>query len=196
MRGESRHVPSRPRPAGRTDGGADSAADTARLTRVLEPVVQTAGLDLESVRVAARGPAAPAPDRGGRRRRPGPGRHRRSSAARCPRSSTARGSWARPRTRWRSARPGWTGRSRRSATGAGRGPAGARPAGARSAGLPGHGRGPGPDGPAGRGGPGDRRPAAGVRLSGNWDPARCRSSSAAGAQRTTGPGDEGEPDGH
>lgn len=51
MRGESRHVPSRPRPAGR----ADSAADTARLTRVLEPVVRSAGLDLESVRVAAAG---------------------------------------------------------------------------------------------------------------------------------------------
>jgi ribosome maturation factor RimP len=75
MRGESRHVPSRPRTTGRDTGraasggargaarggasgaarGADSAADTARLTRVLEPVVRSAGLDLESVRVAAAG---------------------------------------------------------------------------------------------------------------------------------------------
>ena len=67
MRGESRHVPSRPRPAGRATGRAasgaaggassraDSAADTARLTRVLEPVVRSAGLDLESVRVVAAG---------------------------------------------------------------------------------------------------------------------------------------------
>jgi ribosome maturation factor RimP len=63
MRGESRHVPSRPRPAGRATGraasgaasGRDSAAETARLTQVLEPVVQAAGLDLESVRVAAAG---------------------------------------------------------------------------------------------------------------------------------------------
>ena len=62
MRGESRHVPSRPRPAGRATGraargaasGGDSA-ETARLTRVLEPVVQSAGLDLESVRIAAAG---------------------------------------------------------------------------------------------------------------------------------------------
>jgi ribosome maturation factor RimP len=62
MRGESRHVPSRPRPAGRAAGraarggasGGDSA-ETARLTRVLEPVVQSAGLDLESVRIAAAG---------------------------------------------------------------------------------------------------------------------------------------------
>ena len=51
MRGESRHVPSRPRPAGRADGGTD----TARLTRVLAPVVRSAGLDLESVKVAAAG---------------------------------------------------------------------------------------------------------------------------------------------
>jgi ribosome maturation factor RimP len=63
MRGESRHVPSRPRSAGRATGraasgaasGRDSAAETARLTRVLEPVVRAAGLDLESVRVAAAG---------------------------------------------------------------------------------------------------------------------------------------------
>jgi ribosome maturation factor RimP len=62
MRGESRHVPSRPRPAGRATGraargGASSrdSAETARLTRVLEPVVQSAGLDLESVRIAAAG---------------------------------------------------------------------------------------------------------------------------------------------
>ena len=63
MRGESRHVPSRPRSAGRATGrtaggpasGRDSAAETARLTRVLEPVVRAAGLDLESVRIAAAG---------------------------------------------------------------------------------------------------------------------------------------------
>jgi ribosome maturation factor RimP len=63
MRGESRHVPSRPRPAGRATGraasgaasGKDSAAETARVSRVLEPVIQAAGLDLESVRVAAAG---------------------------------------------------------------------------------------------------------------------------------------------
>ena len=67
MRGESRHVPSRPRSAGRATGRAasgaasgrdssrDSAAEIARLTRVLEPVVRAAGLDLESVRVAAAG---------------------------------------------------------------------------------------------------------------------------------------------
>jgi ribosome maturation factor RimP len=63
MRGESRHVPSRPRPAGRATGraasgaasGKDTAAETARVTRVLEPVIQAAGLDLESVRVAAAG---------------------------------------------------------------------------------------------------------------------------------------------
>jgi ribosome maturation factor RimP len=42
MRGDTRHVPSRP-------------ADTGRLTRVLSPVVSAAGLDLESVRVAAAG---------------------------------------------------------------------------------------------------------------------------------------------
>ena len=42
MRGETRHVPSRP-------------ADTGRLTRVLSPVVSAAGFDLESVRVAAAG---------------------------------------------------------------------------------------------------------------------------------------------
>ena len=51
MRGESRHVPSRPRSASRADG----ATDTARLTRVLGPVVRSAGLDLESVKVAAAG---------------------------------------------------------------------------------------------------------------------------------------------
>jgi ribosome maturation factor RimP len=63
MRGESRHVPSRPRPAGRATGraasgaarGADTTAETARLTQVLEPVIRAAGLDLESVRVAAAG---------------------------------------------------------------------------------------------------------------------------------------------
>ena len=63
MRGESRHVPSRPRPAGRATGraasgaasGKDTAAETARVTRVLEPVIQAAGLDLESVRVTAAG---------------------------------------------------------------------------------------------------------------------------------------------
>src|SRR6202044_2525787 len=63
MRGESRHVPSRPRSAGRATeraasgaaSGKDNAAETARLTRVLEPVVRAAGLDLESVRVAAAG---------------------------------------------------------------------------------------------------------------------------------------------
>jgi ribosome maturation factor RimP len=71
MRGESRHVPSRPRPAGRATGraaggaaggrasgaagGRDSAAETARLTQILEPVVRAAGLDLESVRAAAAG---------------------------------------------------------------------------------------------------------------------------------------------
>ena len=63
MRGESRHVPSRPRPAGRSTGrapsgaarGADSAAETARLSQVLEPVIRAAGLDLESVRIAAAG---------------------------------------------------------------------------------------------------------------------------------------------
>src|ERR1700687_4855981 len=52
MRGESRHVPSRPRSASRADG----ATDTARLTRVLGPVVRSAGLDLESVKAAAAGP--------------------------------------------------------------------------------------------------------------------------------------------
>jgi len=51
MRGESRHVPSRPRSASRADG----ATETARLTRVLGPVVRSAGLDLESVKVAAAG---------------------------------------------------------------------------------------------------------------------------------------------
>jgi ribosome maturation factor RimP len=62
MRGESRHVPSRPRPAGRSTGRAASgaassrdSAEIARLTQVLEPVVRAAGLDLESVRVAAAG---------------------------------------------------------------------------------------------------------------------------------------------
>src|SRR5882762_9781956 len=71
MRGESRHVPSRPSPAGRATGraasgaasgrasgaagGRDSAAETARLTQILEPVVRAAGLDLESVRAAAAG---------------------------------------------------------------------------------------------------------------------------------------------
>ena len=42
MRGETRHVPSRP-------------ADTGRLTRVLGPVVTAAGFDLESVRVGTAG---------------------------------------------------------------------------------------------------------------------------------------------
>ena len=42
MRGDTRHVPSRP-------------ADTGRLTRVLSPVVSAAGFDLESVRVAVAG---------------------------------------------------------------------------------------------------------------------------------------------
>jgi ribosome maturation factor RimP len=51
MRGESRHTPSRPRSGGRADG----SADTARITRVLGPVVRSAGLDLESVKVAAAG---------------------------------------------------------------------------------------------------------------------------------------------
>ena len=51
MRGESRHVPSRPRAASRGEG----SADTARITRVLEPVVRSAGVDLESVKVAAAG---------------------------------------------------------------------------------------------------------------------------------------------
>jgi ribosome maturation factor RimP len=51
MRGESRHVPSRPRSASRADG----ATDTARLTRVLGPAVRSAGLDLESVKVVEAG---------------------------------------------------------------------------------------------------------------------------------------------
>ena len=51
MRGESRHVPSRPRATSRGEG----SADTARITRVLEPVVRSAGVDLESVKVAAAG---------------------------------------------------------------------------------------------------------------------------------------------
>jgi ribosome maturation factor RimP len=63
MRGESRHVPSRPRTAGRAagraasgaGGHADRAAETARITQVLEPIVRSAGLDLESVRLAAAG---------------------------------------------------------------------------------------------------------------------------------------------
>ena len=42
MRGDTRHVPSRP-------------ADTGRLTRVLRPVVSAAGFDLESVRVTTAG---------------------------------------------------------------------------------------------------------------------------------------------
>ena len=42
MRGDTRHVPSRP-------------ADTGRLTRVLGPVVSAAGFDLESVRVSTAG---------------------------------------------------------------------------------------------------------------------------------------------
>ena len=42
MRGDTRHVPSRP-------------ADTGRLTRVLSPVVSAAGFDLESVRVTTAG---------------------------------------------------------------------------------------------------------------------------------------------
>jgi ribosome maturation factor RimP len=42
MRGDTRHVPSRP-------------VDTGRLTRVLGPVVTAAGLDLESVRVTTAG---------------------------------------------------------------------------------------------------------------------------------------------
>ena len=45
------HVPSRPRAASRGEG----SADTARITRVLEPVVRSAGVDLESVKVAAAG---------------------------------------------------------------------------------------------------------------------------------------------
>jgi len=80
MRGDSRHVPSRPdrisdpaeqrgprrpaagrpaasRAAGRKSGPARSAgaAEADRVTAVLEPVVRSAGLDLESVRVAAAG---------------------------------------------------------------------------------------------------------------------------------------------
>ncbi|HEY5356058.1 MAG TPA: ribosome maturation factor RimP [Streptosporangiaceae bacterium] len=51
MRGESRHVRSRPRPADRAEG----SAETARLSRVLEPIVRSAGLDLESLKVAAAG---------------------------------------------------------------------------------------------------------------------------------------------
>jgi ribosome maturation factor RimP len=51
MRGESRHVPSRPRPADRAKG----SAETARLSRVLEPIVRSAGLDLESLKVVAAG---------------------------------------------------------------------------------------------------------------------------------------------
>ena len=42
MRGDTRHVPSRP-------------ADTGRLSRVLSPVVAAAGFDLESVRVTTAG---------------------------------------------------------------------------------------------------------------------------------------------
>ena len=42
MRGDTRHVPSRP-------------ADTGRLTRVLGPVVSAAGFDLESLRVSTAG---------------------------------------------------------------------------------------------------------------------------------------------
>jgi ribosome maturation factor RimP len=42
MRGDTRHVPSRP-------------ADTGRLTRVLSPVVSAAGFDLEEVRVTTAG---------------------------------------------------------------------------------------------------------------------------------------------
>src|SRR5580692_8963215 len=42
MRGDTRHVPSRP-------------ADTGRINRVLSPVVTAAGFDLESVRVSTAG---------------------------------------------------------------------------------------------------------------------------------------------
>jgi ribosome maturation factor RimP len=42
MRGDTRHVPSRP-------------ADTGRITRVLSPVVSAAGFDLESLRVSTAG---------------------------------------------------------------------------------------------------------------------------------------------
>ena len=55
MGGESRHVASRPRAASRGATGAEGSADTARITRVLEPVTRSAGLDLESVKVVSAG---------------------------------------------------------------------------------------------------------------------------------------------
>ena len=62
MRGSSRHGPSRPDRAGRPGAdrrpGARPAAlpaDAERLTSLLEPVVRSAGMDLEAVRISAAG---------------------------------------------------------------------------------------------------------------------------------------------
>jgi len=63
MRGTSRHVPSRPADSGgrpqdtgrRPQDTGRRPADTGRLSRVLEPVITAAGLDLESLRVVAAG---------------------------------------------------------------------------------------------------------------------------------------------
>jgi ribosome maturation factor RimP len=61
MRGSSRHGPSRPERAGRPAAAGAGAprrgqpADAERLTALLEPVVSSAGMDLESVRISAAG---------------------------------------------------------------------------------------------------------------------------------------------
>ncbi len=60
MRAGSRHEPSRRertvnRTAERAPGARSGSADVERLTRALEPVIKSAGLDLESVRVLRAG---------------------------------------------------------------------------------------------------------------------------------------------
>ena len=203
MRGESRHVPSRPRPAGRATrrprrgradrgtAGGRQAADTARLTRVLEPVV--------------RRPAWTSNRCGWRPRAGGacsgswwtPTAARawttsRSSAARCPRSSTTRASWARPPYTLEVSSPGvdrplteerhWRRAQGRLVR---------VPLAPGAPGYPDTVTGPGHRWP-GRTGWSWRSAASGwSSVIRNWDPARCRSSSAAGAQRTTSPGTRG-----
>ena len=188
MRGDSRHVPSRPRWTSR-------AAATPAL---LEPVWwrPAADMDLESVRVDAR------PD--------GAGccawwwtPTAASAWTTSPRSAGAVRGAGRAgvmgearRTRWRSPRPAWTGRSPSRGTGGAPGPAGAGPADAGAPGTRAR-RGPGDRGQAGRRDAGRRRQQRefGYR---NWDPRpgaggvrRCPTRTASGRA-----GDEGEPDGH
>ena len=160
MRGESRHVPSRPRSAGLTE---TRSLSSARLSRVLEPVVRSAGLDLETVKVAAAGPPPPVPRSGGRRERARPGSRAELSRSLSKELDDSRGD-GRGRVHPGGQLAGVNRPLPRHGTGAGRRAGWCASAGLRGAGAPGHRRGPGDRGQRGRSGARRRRPAAQIQL--------------------------------